>query len=144
MLGYCQETTYGKHQGRRAEQIRRVFWYIYITDKNMSILQGRPSYLQDSEVDTWYPRISPDAAFKGWDDLFILGIEFAKLQGHIYDQLYSAAARRASRTEQDQAVNQLSDRLQSWYTNLGKVSSFLCFFPLHEASLNSLSLTRAK
>lgn len=110
MLGYCQETTYGRHQAQRAEQIRRVFWHIYTTDKNMSLLQGRPSYLQDSEVDAWHPRISPDAAFKGWDELFILSIHFAKLQSQIYDQLYSAAARHAPRDQQDQVVNQLSEK----------------------------------
>lgn len=143
MLGYCQEATYGKHQGRRAEQMRRIFWFIYITDKNMSLLQGRPSYIQDSEVDAWHPRMSPDPAFKGWDELFILGIKFARLQGQIYDQLYSAAARHAPRAQQDQAVNQLSDDLQSWYTDLAKVSPVLGF-PLSEASLTWLSLTRAK
>lgn len=122
--------------------MRRIFWFIYITDKNMSLLQGRPSYIQDSEVDAWHPRMSPDPAFKAWDELFILGIKFARLQGQIYDQLYSADARHAPRAQQDQAVNQLSDDLQSWYTDLGKVSPF--FFPLREPSLIWLSLTRAK
>lgn len=124
MLGYCQEATYGKHQARRADQMRRVFWSIYITDKNMSLLQGRPSYLQDTEVDAWYPRISPDAAFKGWDELFVFGIKFAKLQGQVYDQLYSGAARHVPRAQQNQTVNRLSDDLQSWYTELGKVNFF--------------------
>lgn len=102
----------------------------------MSLLQGRPSYLQDSEVDAWHPRISPDTAFRGWDELFILGIKLAKLQGQIYDQLYSAAARHAPRDQQDQTVNQLSDNVQSWYTDLGKVSSpFMFLLSLHEASL---------
>lgn len=103
--------------------MRRVFWFIYITDKNMSLLQGRPSYLQDSEVDPWYPRITPDVAFNTWDELFILGINFAKLQGQTYDQLYSAAARDTPRAQQDQAVDRLSDELQSWYTDLCKVGS---------------------
>jgi hypothetical protein len=134
MLGYCQETTYGKHQARRADQMRRAFWYIYITDKNMSLLQGRPSYLQDSEVDAWYPRISPDASCKAWDELFILGIKFAKIQGEVYDHLYSATARHSSHVRQEQAVNQLSDKMKSWYIDLGKVS-FLFIFPLHDASL---------
>lgn len=126
MMGYCQESTYGKYQGRRADQMRRVFWSIYITDKNMSLLQGRPSYLQDSEMDVWHPRIAPDAAFKAWDELFILGIKFAKIQGQVYNQLYSAAAHQVPRAQQDQTVNQLSEQLQSWYTDLGKVSSFRC------------------
>lgn len=130
MLGYCQETTYGKHQGRRAEQMRRVFWFIYTNDKNMSLLQGRPSYLRDSEVDAWYPRISPDAAFKAWDELFILGIKFAKLQSQVYDQLYSTSMRHVPRAQQDEVVNQLSDKLQSWYTGLRSVSSIYCLFYL--------------
>ncbi|KAJ4252802.1 hypothetical protein NW762_010708 [Fusarium torreyae] len=123
MLGYCQETTYGKHQARRADQMRRAFWFIYINDKNMSLLQGRPSYLQDSEVDAWYPRVSPDASCRPWDELFILGIKFAKIQGEVYDHLYSATARHSSRVQQEQAVNQLSEKLQSWYIDLGKLDS---------------------
>ncbi|KAL6918811.1 hypothetical protein FSST1_002837 [Fusarium sambucinum] len=123
MLGYCQETTYGKHQARRADQMRRVFWFIYITDKNMSLLQGRPSYLQDSEVDAWHPRVSPDPSYKVWDDLFILGIKFAKIQGEVYGRLYSATARQSSPVQQEQAVNQLSDKMQSWYIDVGKLDS---------------------
>lgn len=123
MLGYCQEMTYGKHQGRRAEQIRRVFWCIFTVDMNMSLLQGRPSYLRSCEVDAWLPRISPDAAFKGWDELFVLGIKFAKLQSRIYDQLYAADARHVPRVQQVQLVDQLSVELQSWYSELGGASS---------------------
>ncbi|WJG34608.1 uncharacterized protein FOBCDRAFT_213798 [Fusarium oxysporum Fo47] len=123
MLGYCQEATYGKHQARRADQMRRAFWSIYITDKNMSLLQGRPSYLQDTEVDAWYPRVSPDAPCKAWDELFILGIKFAKIQGEVYGHLYSSTARHSSRAQQEQAVNQLSDKMQSWYIDLGKLDS---------------------
>ncbi|KAM0494449.1 hypothetical protein ACHAP8_008592 [Fusarium lateritium] len=103
--------------------MRRVFWFIYITDKNMSLLQGRPSYLQDSEVDAWHPRISPDPSYKVWDDLFILGIKFAKIQGEVYGRLYSATARQSSPVQQEQAVNQLSDKMQSWYIDVGKLDS---------------------
>lgn len=113
--------------------MRRVFWFIYTTDKNMSLLQGRPSYLRDSEVDAWHPRISPDVAFKAWDELFILGIKFAKLQSQVYDQLYSTSMRHLSRAEQDEVVNLLSDELQSWYTGLGNVSFIQHpFHPQHE------------
>uniref|UniRef100_A0A0D2XKV7 Xylanolytic transcriptional activator regulatory domain-containing protein n=1 Tax=Fusarium oxysporum (strain Fo5176) TaxID=660025 RepID=A0A0D2XKV7_FUSOF len=127
MLGYCQEATYGKHQARRADQMRRAFWSIYITDKNMSLLQGRPSYLQDTEVDAWYPRVSPDAPCKAWDELFILGIKFAKIQGEVYGHLYSSTARHSSPAQQEQAVNQLSDKMQSWYIDLGKMKDHKVF-----------------
>ncbi|KAM0209936.1 hypothetical protein ACHAQD_010956 [Fusarium lateritium] len=89
----------------------------------MSLLQGRPPYLQDSEIDAWHPRISPDTSCKAWDELFILGIRFAKIQGEVYDHLYSATARHSSRVQQEQAVNQLSDKMRSWYIDLGKIDS---------------------
>jgi hypothetical protein len=123
--------------------MRRAFWFIYITDKNMSLLQGRPSYLKDSEVDAWHPRVSPDASCKAWDELFILGIKFAKIQGEVYDRLYSATARHSSCVQQEQAVNQLSDKMQSWYIDLGRVR-FLFVFPLHDASLTLHSLTQPR
>ncbi|KAF4988141.1 hypothetical protein FDECE_15171, partial [Fusarium decemcellulare] len=123
MLGYCQEATYGKHQGYRADQMRRVFWSIYMVDKNISLLQGRPSYLQDSEVDTWHPRISPDPTVKPWDELLIIGIKLAKLQGQVYDQLYSATARHAPLAQKTKVIDQLSADLQSWHTELGEIDS---------------------
>lgn len=101
--------------------MRRVFWYIYTVDKNISLLQGRPSYLQDSEVDAWHPRSSPDTEVRPWDQLLIMAIEFAKLQGQVYDQLYSATARNAQPLQQAGTIQQFSAKLQSWYTELREV-----------------------
>ncbi|KAI8657127.1 Zn(2)-C6 fungal-type domain-containing protein [Fusarium keratoplasticum] len=123
MLGYCQETTYGKYQSRRADQMRRVFWYIYTVDKNISLLQGRPPYLQDSEVDAWNPRSSPDSDVRPWDQLLIMAIKFAKLQGRVYDQLYSAAARNAQPVQQAETIKLFSAKLQSWYAELCEIDS---------------------
>lgn len=128
MLGYCQEATYGKYQSRRADQMRRVFWYIYTVDKNISLLQGRPSYLQDTEVDAWHPRSSPDSDVGPWDQLLIMAVKFAKLQGQVYDQLYSAAARNVQPVQQAETIQQFSVKLHSWYTELRAVS---CNMPSH-------------
>ncbi|RSL49833.1 hypothetical protein CEP54_012235 [Fusarium duplospermum] len=106
-----------------ADQMRRVFWYIYTADKNISLLQGRPSYLQDSEVDAWYPRSSPDAEVRPWDELLIMAVKFAKLQGRVYDQLYSAAARNAQPMQQAETIEHFSAKLQSWYTELCEIDS---------------------
>ncbi|WAO93409.1 Zn(2)-C6 fungal-type domain-containing protein [Fusarium falciforme] len=123
MLGYCQETTYGKYQSCRADQMRRVFWYIYTVDKNISLLQGRPSYLQDSEVDAWNPRSSPEPDVRPWDQLLIMAIKFAKLQGRVYDQLYSAVARNAQPGQQAETIKLFSAELQSWYAELCEIDS---------------------
>lgn len=106
--------------------MRRVFWYIYTVDKNISLLQGRTSYLQDSEVDAWHPRSSPDAEVRPWDQLLIMAIKFAKLQGRVYDQLYSAAARNAQPVQQAETIKLFSAKLQSWYAELCEVGCKLC------------------
>ncbi|EEU38093.1 uncharacterized protein NECHADRAFT_84321 [Fusarium vanettenii 77-13-4] len=89
---------------------------------------GRPSYLRDSEVDVWHPRSSPDSDVGPWDQLLIMAVKFAKLQGQVYDQLYSAAARNAHPVQQAETIQQFSAKLQSWYTGLREKSWDIMYY----------------
>lgn len=91
-LGYHREVTYQNEQADRQEHMRRFFWTIYVFDKNMSLLQGHASNIQDFEIDAQYPIPSRNAATRPWDESFIVGIKLARIQGQIYDKLYSTAA----------------------------------------------------
>ncbi|RMJ17415.1 hypothetical protein CDV36_002906 [Fusarium kuroshium] len=66
---------------------------------------------------------SPDPEVRPWDELLIMAIKFAKLQGRVYDQLYSATARNAQPMQQAETIEEFSAKLQSWYTELCEIDS---------------------
>ncbi|KAL1872322.1 hypothetical protein VTK73DRAFT_1553 [Phialemonium thermophilum] len=107
MLGYHRETTYQNDRTGRAESMRRLFWTVYVFDKNISLLSGQSSCLRDSDIDASYPSplVKPD--LRPWDESFILGIKLAQLQGQIYDNLYSVSALRSALDDRKQSVGGL-------------------------------------
>lgn len=121
MLGYHREMTYRSDTRRIAEQKRRIFWSLYIFDKNMSLLLGRASNIQDSEIDVQYPSLSTDPAQLPWDRWYLMAILLAKEQGRIYETQYSAAALKTPTATREHHINELSVALQQWRTNLEQI-----------------------
>lgn len=122
MLGYHREMTYRSDTRRIAEQKHRIFWSLYIFDKNMFLLLGRASNIQDSEIDVQYPSLSTDPGQLPWDRWYLMAILLAKEQGRIYETQYSAAALKTSTATREHHINELSVALQQWRTNLEQVS----------------------
>lgn len=69
----------------------KMFWLIYVQEKQLSLRLGRSSVIRDSDITVPYPTVDSrsDMAIFGqlhkWADL-------ARLQGMVYDQIYSPAA----------------------------------------------------
>ncbi|KAH8680093.1 hypothetical protein BGZ60DRAFT_401267 [Tricladium varicosporioides] len=122
-LGYHREMMYQNDRSGNAENVRRLFWTIYVFDKNMSLLFGRASNIQDFEIDGQYPVHSADPALRPWDESFIMGIKLAKLQGRIYDRLYSAAVLKITTSERMECINELETALQQWHAELEQIDS---------------------
>ncbi|KAJ5115389.1 hypothetical protein NUU61_001148 [Penicillium alfredii] len=99
MLGYHRESTYLKSDERDAENKRRLFWTIYVFDKNMSLILGRTSYIQDFDIDVRLPTPSSDPAIRPWDEIALPVIRLAGVQGEIYDKHYSARALKRAPSE---------------------------------------------
>jgi hypothetical protein len=122
MLGYHREFTYQNDRTGNAENTRRLFWTVYVFDKNMSLLLGRGSNIQDFEIDCRHPAFSTNPAFRPWDESFIMGIKLAKLQGQIYDRFYSAAALNLGSSDSVQHINELAASLEQWHAELEQVN----------------------
>ncbi|KAK8913145.1 putative transcriptional regulatory protein [Metarhizium anisopliae] len=106
-LGYHREITYRNDQTGRREHMRRLFWTVYVFDKNMSLLQGHSSHMQDFEIDAKYPALSPIVGVRPWDESFIVAIKLARIQGQIYNNLYSTMAIKSSSPDREQHINTL-------------------------------------
>lgn len=105
-----------------AEDKRQVFWSYYIVDKNLSLNMGYASTIQDYDIDTEYFQISTDPGVAPWDEAALAMVEFSRVQGLIYEKLYSLRALRMSGDDRSAAVHDLSCQLQIWHQEWTQVN----------------------
>lgn len=139
MLGYHREITHQKDQSGFADNKRRMFWTLYVYDKTNSIHFGNASRVQDIEVDAQYPSIPEDVTEKPWMELFHLVIRLAKIQGLIFDKLYSVAALQAPAAERRQWIDSLVADAHRWRYDLNHVRCFYSRFRYPATMLTQLA-----
>lgn len=131
ILGHGGESTY-----RTGNEVsRRLFWTTYVSEKHASLLFGRASSIQENDIDVAYPALSEDPLTRPWDELFIMGIKFAQIQGQIYDRLYSTCALKMSIPERTRKINALVPDLKRWYTDLKQVWHF---YPIYSPKASGI------
>ncbi|KAK4071435.1 transcriptional regulator family: Fungal Specific TF [Trichoderma aggressivum f. europaeum] len=95
-----------------AEKRRRVFWKVYILDKDISLRTGRPFGQDDDDMDV---RLPSNANLElGNLDLFNCRIGLALVQGQVYKQLYSVRAGRQTAAQRAIAAQELGSLLSYW------------------------------
>lgn len=105
----CSEPGLTKSQ---AEKRRRVFWKIYVLDKDISLRTCRPFSQDDDDMDVRLPsNTSPEPSNI---ELFNYRIGLAVIQGQVYKQLYSIRARRQTKAQREIAAQELSSLLSYW------------------------------
>jgi hypothetical protein len=96
-----------------ADSKRHAFWSLYTIDKNISLNIGVTSHFQDHDIDTELYTPSQDHKQRSWDLINLITVEFAAIQGKVYDQLYSIGASRAPEEERLGRIHALSMDLMS-------------------------------
>lgn len=122
-LGYHRESSLKNDPFEVAEEKRQVFWNIYAVDKNLSLNMGYSSTLQDFDIDVQYFTLSSDPGIRVWDRATLAMVEISRLQGQIYDRLYSHQALTASPEAKFLAINNLSPQLEKWHRDWSQVRS---------------------
>ncbi|KAL4901848.1 hypothetical protein BDW74DRAFT_181287 [Aspergillus multicolor] len=121
-LGYHRESTYRQIPSAKAESIRRLFWTVYVFDKNMSLVIGRVSNsMHSSQIDARHPLISTDPALRAWDESFIMGIRLAALQERIFTGLYSTATAVGETDKRAALVREVAGDMERWYLALRQI-----------------------
>lgn len=108
----CSDSSLTESQ---AETRRRVFWKVYILDKDISLRTGRPFGQDDDEMDVRLPSNTTHEPRNV--ELFNYRIGLAVIQGQVYKQLYSIRAGRQSETQKAVAAHELSFLLSYWKSN---------------------------
>jgi hypothetical protein len=121
ILGYHRETVVARDPPMLAEVKRHAFWMLYMMDKTLSLNLGRISCFPDYDIDVRLFAESLDPRFRPWDQAFLAFIEFSKLQGKIYDQLYSSGAQKQSPETRSKAVEELSSMFSIWHAKFKEV-----------------------
>lgn len=120
-LGYHRKASVQNDMFEIAEVKRHVFWFIYMMEKCLSLTFGRASVFQDYDIDVEKFTPSSDPKIYPWDMAMLGLIELARLQGQIYDRLYSARALGQRLEERSRTVEELLDEFSTWESNFKKV-----------------------
>ncbi|KAF3921039.1 hypothetical protein AA313_de0202068 [Arthrobotrys entomopaga] len=120
-----------------AEHRNRVFWIAYLIDKDIALRSGRPSIINDDDINLELPEeesfdglgMITLAGGRGRVNLFRRNCRFAQIQGRVYMQLYSAKAAKQSDGELLNTIGELDRELEDWRDSIP-----LDFRPEHEIS----------
>ncbi|KAF4214232.1 hypothetical protein CNMCM8980_006917 [Aspergillus fumigatiaffinis] len=94
-----------------ADAKRHAFWSLYTIDKNLSLNLGLASHFQNHDIDAELFTPSDNPQYRPWDLMTLTTIDFATLQGRIYDRLYSTSATQATESERLKSIEELSNDL---------------------------------
>jgi hypothetical protein len=122
-LGYHRESEVSRSPPDLANAKRHVFWMLYMIDKIMSLNLGRAPSFPDYDIDVEAFTLNQDQRFCAWDKVLVAFVELCKLQGQIYDELYSARARRQLPEIRSKIIEERASSLSAWYVGLKKVCS---------------------
>lgn len=107
-LGFHRSPTLNNDESPAAEAKRHVFWSLYTIDKNISLNLGFTSHFQDHDIDADLFKPSSNPSQRPWDMMALVTVEFASIQGRVFDQLYSARAMNETDEKRAGTVHQLS------------------------------------
>lgn len=82
----------------------------YILDRGLAFNLSRDPHIQDYDSQTDLPVYHNDTPSE-CGLMFLSWIQFSKLQGQIYEQLYSAEAHRATRDTREVRAEQLASQI---------------------------------
>jgi hypothetical protein len=104
------------------EQRKRIFWIVYLLDKEYALRAGRPPCINDDDCNVELPSENPEDQVgnvtcsdgKVTFNIFRVMVTFATIQSKVYMQLYSAKAARQSDGELLNIVGNLDSELEAW------------------------------
>lgn len=120
-LGYHRESSYRNDTPEVAQSKRHVFYSLYTIDKNLSLVLGQSSNFNDNDIDAEPFTVSTNPRQWPWDLYTHICYRFAKIQGDIYNDLYSASATKHSQHKRLCYVDELSTRINNLRDELQSV-----------------------
>lgn len=121
-------------------QQTRVFWLIYIFEKGLSLRLGRSSTLRDSDITIPVPDMGSTSEIAYFGRLKKM-VDLARLQGKIYDQLYSPAALIEPQASRTARAKSLASELEAHTTSIEE--NEVCLYPVSLIAVRWFCQTKA-
>ncbi|KAH8907644.1 hypothetical protein BR93DRAFT_865622, partial [Coniochaeta sp. PMI_546] len=140
------------------KQRQRIFWILYVLDRDVALRIRQPAMLNENDVDLELPEEnSPDGvgifyAENGTSiNFFRKRIQFAWIQGKVYEWLFSVRAEKLPRSTRDEHTRRLERALDQWHAslpaefkpdalpNISDLTTFRTFMIMHFTRLQVLA-----
>lgn len=98
-----------------------LFWVTYILDRDLCLKTTEPYLIQDHDLDVDIDAHQAGVETSSEDqqtNLLEVRVRLAKIQGKVYDYVYSVRASKLTPDQQEQSVNKLFLMLKAWYESL--------------------------
>ncbi|USW58607.1 hypothetical protein Slin15195_G119260 [Septoria linicola] len=106
-----------------------LFWNIYGLEKSMALTLGHTSSFRDDDIDADPIPFNPDLRIRNWDEVINFNARIARIEGKIFDRLYTVSALGKKPEDRAAIVHDLvADLEQTIYTYRPQRSSE-CIFP---------------
>jgi hypothetical protein len=96
---------------KEKERRQAVFWSIYCMDRALSLRLGRAATIPDYDIDI-PSNFEPTDIGEPWVTAFGLWVQMARIQGLVYEKLYSPAALRQDPKFRMAEARSLAARMQ--------------------------------
>ncbi|KAF5585267.1 C6 transcription factor [Fusarium subglutinans] len=115
--------------------------YLYVVNKTLSLVLGQSSNFNDNDIDVEPFSISENLKHWPWDLYTNITIRFAKIQGEVYDKLYSTSTAKHSQRERSHITQDLAMRITSLREELQSLkASDACYSDVLQMAMESADL----
>jgi len=108
--GYHRLPPYSVAPDEETTKKRVIFWFVYTTDRSMAFSFGRAPNLHLYDISLERPKL-PEEMDSEWGTMFYLWIDYADIQGDVYEQLYCARAKSEALDVKIRHARRLAERL---------------------------------
>ncbi|KXJ88162.1 hypothetical protein Micbo1qcDRAFT_235958 [Microdochium bolleyi] len=116
-LGYHRIQTHRNDAPLMRDQKIWMFWVMYMTSNAVSLRLGRPSVMPDYDISVPVPK--PDeTSFNRFSNAVVRCMQFSRIQGKIYEVLYSYGALSQPPQIRAQRANMLAEDLRAIYMQI--------------------------
>lgn len=115
---------------------RMTFWYVYSMDKGLSFNFGRTPTIHDYDITVDRPSW-PEDMEQSWAPLYQGMIDFAILEGDIYEQLFSVSAQRQPLDVRVSRVREFAQKLNDLKAPMIEVGLAVCRLAIRLTSSGS-------
>jgi hypothetical protein len=139
-------------------QRQRIFWILYIIDRDVALRIRQPAMLNEQDVDLELPEEkSPDGVGMFYAEngavvnFFRKRVQFAWIQGKAYEWLFSVRAEKLPQSARDEHTKRLERALEQWHASLpadfgpemlphfSDMTTFRAFMNMHFSTLQVLA-----